>query len=552
MTIAARSPGLEARTEALDTRGEARARIWLAVILAGCLVTLAAAPLPHPDGDAVLYGTIAKNVLASGEWLTLQHQSGWLVDKPPLTIWLIALSFRLGGVNDTMLRLWQLLMSLALVVVTYRIARLSAGKEESLLAALLLVTTLQIFLMSIDPQQDVPLALFLALAFYAYLQYCRKGRTGSAALVGLWVALAVLTKGIVGLVAFAAIVGGDLLVARLRGDRDGHWRWAQIAIGAAVCLAVAAPWFVVGVMRQGKPFADTFFLKGTLGVGRFFSPVLRSPGPYWQALIAYVPILLLWILPWTGLLPGTVRAAWLSLREGAPSLRLCAVWAGLYFLGLSVSPGDKVFRYLHPLYPPLAVLAARFLVDALDTPRRLRPAAVISLVVGIPALIALALLLAGLAPEGFRLYLPIAIPFMLVFSLVLAAFSAAALRERARLAVVLLAAGVVVAYGLFEWQLRQHWEQIWPWRQVAATVHGLYRPGDRVVFVGGPGAESNFASFYLNVPIAIADDAAVVQAWEAGRVFGLLSPAAFARLRDRLRPTVLVQMPMGWVLVTNR
>ncbi|MBI4279713.1 MAG: glycosyltransferase family 39 protein [Armatimonadetes bacterium] len=526
-------------------------RRWLLLILAGCLITLAGAPVPHTDGDAPLYGRIAKNVLASGEWLTLQHRPGWLVDKPPLTIWLIALSLRLGGEGDAALRFWQLLMNLVLVWVTYRIARLGAQEEEALLAALVFVSMGMAFYHSLIPQQDVPLTLFLALALYDYLRYRRDGRALRAVTTGLWVALAVLTKGLVGLAAFALIAGADLVAAWRRPLGAQRWRWAAVGAGAATFLMVAAPWFIIGYLRQGMPFVDTFFLYGNLGIGRFFKPILvAQPIPLWQALLAYLPMLILSMLPWTGLLPGTVREAWRGVRDGPPSLRLCALWLVLFFLLLSLSTGDKVIRYLHPLYPPLAVLAARHLGAVINRPRGLRGAAVISLIVGIPGLIGVAWLFAGRFPQEQRIYLPLVVPFLAVFFVTVAAFAVAALAGRGRAAVAIMAAGTLLSYGVLEWTVTRHWERLWPWRTVASIVNTEYRPGDRVLIFA---EENNFADYHIRAPVEFArDEATLFRLWQQGRTFLLLPPGALPHLRARLRPRVLLEMPVGWVLVTNR
>ncbi len=44
---------------------------WRILIAAACLAMLVGTPLPHLDSDAALFGKIAKNILDSGEWLTL-------------------------------------------------------------------------------------------------------------------------------------------------------------------------------------------------------------------------------------------------------------------------------------------------------------------------------------------------------------------------------------------------------------------------------------------------------------------------------------------------
>ncbi len=100
--------------------------LWRVLIAAAAAAMLLGTPLPHIDSDAALFGKIAKTIVDTGEWLTLRHpvHPDWVVDKPPLTFWLMALSLRVGGQTDAALRLWHILLSLALVWAVYRLARI--------------------------------------------------------------------------------------------------------------------------------------------------------------------------------------------------------------------------------------------------------------------------------------------------------------------------------------------------------------------------------------------------------------------------------------------
>jgi hypothetical protein len=234
-------------------------------------------------------------------------------------------------------------------------------------------------------------------------------------------------------------------------------------------------------------------------------------------------------------------------------VRLCATWSGVFFLLLSLSQGDRVMRYLLPLYPPLAVLAARSLLTALDAPRRLRATAVVSLLLGVPLLAATAWIFSVRGAGETRLYLSGVLPSLVLFSLALTAFAVMVLRGLARRAVAALTIGALLSYGLTLWVIMTRWEQTWPWRTVGVTVNRLYRPGDRVLVAGGSGPETTFASYWIEAPVeAVADDATLLGAWQAGRVFGIISPEVSSRLAGRLQPVVLIRTPLGWSLVTNR
>lgn len=522
-------------------------RIWLGLILASSLLILALALVPITDTDVGLWGQIARNAVESGEWLTLRYR-GWIVDKPPLSLWLMALSLWAMGENTVALRGWQLLMVLLLALITYRTARLHAGREESLLAALLLLTFSQVLAQSLSPGQDVAITLFLALAFYEWLHYRRSARPVAAAWVGCWVALAVLTKGPVGLATFVLVAGADVVVARLAQAPDRAWRWTHALWGAATFTAVAAPWFVVGYLRQGFAFVDAFLIRGATGFGRFFRPNLGVL-PLWQALLAYVPMLALGMLPWTGILPATVRKGWDSLKGGPPPLRLCALWAGAYFLLISLSLTDKVWRYLLPVYPPLAVVGAHALMASFSDPHGLRVPALVTTVMGLPVLAGGMWMLAAQFPQEVRIYLPLLLPFATALALSVLAFAVAATWIGGRAAVALLAAGTVLSFGLLTWSIGAHWERLWPWRTVAATVHSRYMPGDTVVVFRD---KLDLPGYVVRVPLTQVDDEAVLaRTWRAGRVFVLLRVSDLVLLPVPPAYRTLVTMPAGWALVIN-
>lgn len=531
--------------------------VWLALLGLGVLVIFGSLPMPHVDGDALFFGEIAKEIVRSGDWLTLRHVQwpGWIVDKPPLTFWFTAIVFRITGPTGWALRLWQVPFSIGLMGVTYHLARLgrpepegrAAGHEEGLLASLVLVTSLLGFYHTVSPQQDVALSLFVALAFVAYLRYRAAGGAGAAIMSGAWLAAAVLSKGLVALAVFMPAVAADLLLPH---RPRGVWRWPQMAAGVAAFALLGAPWFVEGALRWGRPFVDALFLSG-IGVGRFFHAALTAPLPYWQALLAYVPIATIWMMPWTGLLPAAMGEGWRAARTAPAALRLCALWAGGYFLLLSISPGDKVFRYLLPLLPPLSVLIARAATAGMTRPRTMRFFALLTLGLAVPALLAFAWLLSARSKEVAS-YAPMAVPVAAVLAATLAAFAVLAWQATGRAAVVVLCAGMLLAYATLEWTVSTHWERLWPWRTVAATIARLSRPGDQVIFRGHHGAETNALVFWLDRPVLVVeDDAAVERLWRDARVFAVISPESYAALRDRLRPTVLIEMAIGWTLVTN-
>lgn len=531
-------------------------KVWRGLLVLAGLGMLLGTPLPHIDSDAALFGKIAQTIVDTGEWMTLRHpvHPDWVVDKPPLTFWLMALSLALGGQTDAALRLWHILLSLALVWAVYRLGRTDGTEEEALLGAMVMATIQQVFYASMAPQHDVPVTLFLTLAFYAALRYGREGTLRWTVLLPLWTVLAVLTKGVLWLPVVVGILAADRVAARLLAGVRTVWRLGHGAAAAVIFLAVAAPWFVVGAIRQGAPFVRVFLVDEN-GIARlehaFLGGGLVPLHGVLPMAAAYVPLLMVGMLPWTSLLPGAVAEGWRGLREGPPAVRLCALWFGLYFLVLSLSQGDRIIRYLLPCYPPLAVLTGRFLARLLDGRASLGAAAMISPGLGLP-LMGIGLWLARrVSPFEMTFYTPIILPTLAVFALTLVLSASLSLRGRLVHAVALTVVGSVLSYLLAYAMLMERWPQLWPWPSLGATINRLYRPGDRVMVVGVNPAETNFAAYWVHARVEQVEPTTLLAAWPHQRVFALLPPGELARLVPRIRPTVLLQTPLGWILVTN-
>lgn len=428
----------------------ARSRLWLGLICLAGLVILAAAPLPQVDADAALYGRIAANILTTGDWITFHHP-GWFVDKPPITFWLMALSFRLLGISDVAMRLWQLLLALALIALTYRVARAAgASREAGLLAALVLATASQFFYQATVPQQDLPLTFFLTLGMYGVFRYLDRGAARWVLVAAVGAALAALTSGIAGVGLFGVVVLAALITARPALPHTGRALIGRAALAAAVFAVLALPWFVIGALRQGDQFVTTFLTWGTMGIGRFFTPASSTPPAYWLAIFTYVPILLVGMLPWSPVFVSALADVRRLFRDGPPGMRIVAVWFPAIFVILSLSSGDKVFHYLLPCFPPAAILTGRAAATLFDRPGRLR-------LVGWGALVpALVLIAAGFwflwarFPAERGPWVVVAGAFVGTLAVALVAFGLAALRARGPAAVALAAAGAVVAFVVLE------------------------------------------------------------------------------------------------------
>lgn len=341
-----------------------RERLWLALLLLGTalLSFWSLGSLPLVDVDEPVYGQVGKEMASAGlvGWLT-PHYGGlpWF-DKPPLFYWLTALSMRLFGVSEFAARFPSALLAVALVAVTYALARRAYPQtpRAALWAGFALATSVQFFLLARAAVTDMTLALTLTSALPALYAWTLTGRGRWIALAGVMTGLAALTKGPVALVLIGVQTIAYLCLTRQTKRLLSPALWG----GFALCLVVALPWFLAMIHLHGKLFIAGFLEANN--VTRYLQAEHKETSPVWF----FLPVLLGGFFPWSLALPGALILAWRQGREAwrarladNPALFL-GVWVALVFVFFSASQ-SKLITYIFPLYPAAAVLVGDWLAN---------------------------------------------------------------------------------------------------------------------------------------------------------------------------------------------
>ncbi|MBO9648216.1 MAG: glycosyltransferase family 39 protein [Variovorax sp.] len=307
--------------------------------------------------DEGRYASIALEMARSGDWITPRLNGLLYFEKPVMQYWLGALAFLGFGVSEFSARLWPALSGfLTLLMVGFTGARLW-GRESGVRALAIAASMTWVVGNSHFLTLDAGLTFFLTLALCAVL--LAENATSDPTVRRRWIWLAwaamagaMLSKGLVGVVIPAGVL---FLTSLWRRDaalvRGMHW-----VSGLLIFFALATPWFVMVSMRN-PTFAQFFFVHEHFA--RYLTTVHQRQGAWWY----YVPLLLGGMLPWTSALP------WLAWRRGAEGERaddrsrdLLVVWCAFVFLFFSTS-GSKLPSYILPMFPALALLAARALRD---------------------------------------------------------------------------------------------------------------------------------------------------------------------------------------------
>ncbi len=301
------------------------------------LAPIASRGLVAPDEPR--YASVARQMADSGDWVTPVLWGEPWFEKPVLLYWLGGVA-RVVGFED-FTRVPVALLSLCFLAYFYFVVRGKFGAAEGQAATLILASSAGWVAFSDIGGFDLPVSALTAAALLFLLPWVDDPREKRFALpaFGALLGLAVLSKGLVGpAVAFFAVL--PLLWESPRRILD--------LCGAKTLLpfaAVALPWYVACYLRNGQAFLDEFIWKHH--VERFTSASLEHVQPGWF----YLPVLLLFLLPWAPLLvtlrPGEI---WADRRT-----RFLAGWAAGSTLFFSVSV-NKLPGYILPVLPPLAIL----------------------------------------------------------------------------------------------------------------------------------------------------------------------------------------------------
>ncbi|MEJ5945498.1 glycosyltransferase family 39 protein [Pseudokineococcus basanitobsidens] len=164
------------------------------------------------------------------------------VDKPPASLWVMALSVRLFGLSSWSILVPQALMGVATVGTVFAAVRRRVGPAGALLAGVVMALTPVAALMFRFNNPDALLVLLMTLGAYAVLRGVESGRTRWMVLTGVLVGLGFLTKQLQVMLVVPAFAGAYLLAAP-----KGLGRRMLDLLAAGAALVVTAGWWLAVV-----------------------------------------------------------------------------------------------------------------------------------------------------------------------------------------------------------------------------------------------------------------------------------------------------------------
>jgi len=309
------------------------------------------------DWDEAIYAQISKEIVQTGDWITLHHGYRPFFEKPPLLMWMTAIFYKLFGVKELWARMPSALSGILLVWVTYLSANTIFKDRTGILAGLILIGCHGFVFEARNGETDMLLSLFVFTGIFAYLRL-RNGSSRWWYLVWVCCALAFMVKLWAGLVLPITLGIVLLIDNRLcEGLQSKHFWW-----GLLLAAAVVIPWHLLVYLRNDQAFVNIYFTRDL--VTRTFTAM---EGHYGLPTF-YLDVLRQWFSPWYFLFPFALAFAIREILSGERKAGILIVQILVIFGMYTFVVHTKNPSYIFPIYPALSILTARLFTLAFSVP----------------------------------------------------------------------------------------------------------------------------------------------------------------------------------------
>lgn len=349
---------------------------WLGILLAVAYFLLmfgnGMLSLTHPD--EVFYVQTAKEMVQYKSWLTPMIFDWPQFEKPIFFYWLLVVGIKLAGLSPFMARFWPALFGIIGVAAVYGIAWvLFRNKRTAFLSGMVLAASFIHLAMSRAVLTDMTFSVLTVLSFgsFCWAYYQRAYKNAGVILFFIFMGLAVLTKGLLG-VCFPFTVVLSFLISQ----KDLKFlKSSATGVGAALFVLIAVPWHIVMYQWYGRAFVDEYW--HNVHVSRIF--VAEHPrNDTWYF---YFAIMFAGIMPFSLFWPVMLRTVMGAIRKAGAhtaQLSLLVSWICSTYVFVQIAH-SKLASYILPVFPAAAILMGYYLNRVLSEyeEKKIEPRAII-------------------------------------------------------------------------------------------------------------------------------------------------------------------------------
>ncbi len=308
--------------------------------------------------DEAIYAGVSKNMVKTSEYLVMEWVPGkvWF-EKPPLMMWLMAGFMKLMGVGEWAARIPSAMFGFSTILLVYIWAKKLFGKGAAFISGLALLTSVHFLYYARASMMDVSVTFFITLALYFYY-YAKQNKKSSLWLLsGLSIGLAIMTKGVVGLLPFAIIGLYELYLFFTRAQKLSVELVKNYSLLFIYALIIVLPWHLYMHLKFGADFWANYI--GYHVFDRALTAIEDKGQPFFWYLIVMKVSMRIWFV---ALIPAFAYGIFKAVKKQKKFVFLL-VWSLFIFLFFSIAK-SKLIWYMTPIYPVAVMFVGIFIRDA--------------------------------------------------------------------------------------------------------------------------------------------------------------------------------------------
>lgn len=240
---------------------------WLYFFISlAVLVNFSGLFVPLMDPDAGVYASVSKHMVLRNNYLELFFQGTDWLDKPHFPFWITAAFFKIFGIHTWSYKLPGILFVLLGAYYTYLFAKQHYNKTIALWAVFILLTAEHIIISNSDVRAEPFLTGLIIAAIYHFSNALSKKIGWHLLAASLFVACAVMTKGIFTLIPVGSAIAGELIIKK-NWKELFHWRW--LVAGVLIVLFIIPELYSLWYQFDKHPEKTVFGKLNVSGI-RFF------------------------------------------------------------------------------------------------------------------------------------------------------------------------------------------------------------------------------------------------------------------------------------------
>ncbi|MEO1653942.1 MAG: glycosyltransferase family 39 protein, partial [Bacteroidota bacterium] len=239
--------------------------------------------------DAGVYAFLSKRMVETNDFLNLYLDATDWLDKPHFPFWVGALFFKLFGVSSFAYLLPLVIATLLGLLYTFRFAQLYYNDETAWLSVFVLGTAQYVFMATTEGRIEPYLMLFIMASLFHFSKALRHNHLSDYIFASLFVALGVMTKGILIIIPIFGAIGGHILLKEKSLKPFFKWQWLLVLF--FMFLFITPELYALYVQFDSQPEKIVFDRQGVSGIQWFLwdsqftrfinaGPVTRSQGDY--------------------------------------------------------------------------------------------------------------------------------------------------------------------------------------------------------------------------------------------------------------------------------